>query len=70
MINYSPQAIGNCSFTKSTPYFADNDLGTGAITTLRQEINGTTAWEGVVRLEWVDWNWFEFVGADRLDFAE
>jgi hypothetical protein len=58
----SPQATGSCSFAKSTPYFADNDLGTGAVTTLRTEVDGKPVWEATVELLWLDWNWFEFVG--------
>jgi hypothetical protein len=55
-----PTASGSLCFTESMPYFADNDLGTGSVTTIKCQVEGRDAWEMAVTLTWVDWNLVEF----------
>ncbi len=50
-----PPAKGHLEFVESSPFFADNDLGDGAIVRIQHE--GGEHW---ARLTWVDWNRFEW----------
>jgi len=49
-------------FRDSNPIFADNDLGSGAITCLNY--NGQKV---LVQLWWLDWNHFTFRVMDALE---
>lgn len=51
----SSSGCGSCEFKESNPYFADNDLGSGAISYLN--FNGQ---KFMAQLWWLDWNHFEF----------
>ena len=53
---------GSCQFGNSVLFFADNDLGNGAITHL--DYNGTAL---PVRLWWHNWNHFSFYVIDLLN---
>jgi len=57
----SASGHGSCRLQESNTYFADNDLGNGAITYL--DLNGQ---KFLVRLWWIDWNWLDFTVIDFL----
>lgn len=64
---------GEYQFFETTHYFADNDLGTGAITEMDiyPEGLGKQGWRQLVRLKWVDWNQVSFEILDILSqYAE
>jgi len=58
----SASGHGDCVFRDSNPMFADNDLGSGAIT--RLNYNGQKI---LVQLWWLDWNHFTFRVVDALE---
>ena len=54
---------GNIHFAESTVLFADNDLGSGAITEMTVCLNlddPERKFSRLVRLNWLDWNRLEF----------
>lgn len=50
---------GSFTLVKSDPFFADNNLGSGAIVKMQRKINSDTV-EISVKLDWLDWNYCQW----------
>lgn len=66
LITHDPVASGSLCVEKSTPYFADNDLGTGSAAALKCQVGEEDVWEILVVLTWLDWNLVEFKAVDSV----
>ncbi|MCK5643523.1 MAG: hypothetical protein KAJ19_22155 [Gammaproteobacteria bacterium] len=55
-----PQISGHVQITESDPYFADNDLGTGARVTMEWGWPEEGLQSAMVELTWHDWNHLSF----------
>jgi hypothetical protein len=51
---------GSIKFEESTLFFANNDLGNGAMITILLDVDDETRAKLHVWINWVDWNEFEY----------
>lgn len=54
------KSTGRIEFSESTPFYADNNLGDGAVITIILKDSYRQVFKQRVWLTWIDWNEFEY----------